>query len=105
MQIKSELLWGKHIRKQKEAYELLKNGKLPFGYYLLLATSDGRLEFAPSCMQKNRYFTSDESLIFGVAYQKQEAYEMICDILKQIYVDHVYKSVADYVNMLWEDVC
>lgn len=100
MQIRSELLWGKRISEREKTYELLQNGTLPFGYYLLLATSDGRLEFTMAKMQNNRYFASKDSLIFGVAYTRQEALEMICDILKQIYVEHAYTSVAEYVAML-----
>lgn len=100
MQIRSELLWGKRISEREKTYELLQNGTLPFGYYLLLATSAGRLEFTMAKMQNNRYFASKDSLIFGVAYTRQEALEMICDILKQIYVEHAYTSVAEYVAML-----
>lgn len=103
MRIRSELLWGSNIREQERTYELLQEGKLPFGYYLLLATSDGRLEFTLAKMQNNRYFASKDSLIFGIAYTRQEALEMICDILEQIYIEHRYASVAEYVAMLLEE--
>lgn len=106
MHIKSELLWGDNIRNQGEIYDLLLNGKLPNGYYLLLYTADRRLEFIPALMQNNKYFVSRDCTVFGIARGKKEAYEMICHILRQIYVEHTYDSVSDYIGeALGEAVC
>lgn len=98
MHIKSELLWGDNIRNQGEIYDLLLNGKLPNAYYLLLYTADRHLEFIPARMQSNKYFVSRDCTVFGVARGKKEACEMICHILRQIYVEHTYDSVSDYIR-------
>jgi hypothetical protein len=106
MRIKSELLWGDSIRNPVKIYDLLLNGKLPYGYYLLLCTADKRLEFVPSWMQNNKYLLSRECMVFGIARGKKEAYEMICHILRQIYVEHTYDSVSEYVGKILEEaVC
>lgn len=106
MHIKSELLWGESIRDKSKLYDLLHAGKLPSGYYLLLCTSEGRLEFAPAKMQSNRYFKSRDCIIFGIAHGKSEATDMICNILSQIYVEHIYESVAEFAGeVLGEPVC
>lgn len=106
MRIKSELLWGDSIRNPVKIYDLLLSGKLPYGFYLLLCTVDGRLEFIPAWMQNNRYLVSRDCMVFGIAQGKKEAYEMICHILRQIYVDHTYDSVSEYVKMIMEEaVC
>ena len=98
MRIKSELLWGESIRDKSKVYDLLQAGKLPFGYYLLLCTGTGDLEFVPAKMQSNRYYISDNYVVFGVAFGKKEAYSMIADILTKIYADHTYESVHAYAR-------
>lgn len=106
MRIKSELLWGDSIRDQSKLYDLLLNGKLPYGYYLLLCTAEGKLEFIPAKMQQNRYFESRDCTVFGVAHGKKEVQNMICDIMSQIYVEHAYDSVADFAReVLGEPAC
>ena len=106
MRIKSELLWGDSIRNPVKIYDLLLNGKLPYGFYLLLCTAEGRLEFIPAWMQNNRYILSCDCMVFGIAQGKKEAFEMICHILRQIYVDHTYESVSEYVETIMEEaVC
>ena len=106
MRIKSELIWGDSIREPSKIYDLLKNGKLPYGYYLLLGTADGRMEFISAKMQHNRYFESRDCIVFGVAHGKREAYDMICHILIQIYVEHAYDSVTHFVREVAGDpVC
>lgn len=106
MRIKSELLWGESIRNKSKVYDLLQTGKLPFGYYLLLCTGKGDLELAPAKMQSNRYYISDEYIVFGVSYGKKEAYDMIADILSQIYVAHTYESVHAFAReVLGAELC
>ena len=106
MRIKSELLCGDSIRDQSKIYDLLQNGKLPYGYYLLLGTAEGRLEFIPSNMQHNRYFVSRDCFVFGIAHGKREAYDMISHILTQIYAEHAYDSVADFLREVsGESIC
>lgn len=103
MRIKSELIWGESIENKDKLFDLLHAGKLPFGYYLLLGTEEGRLEIAPASMQNNRYYLSKECVIFGVARGKREAKEMICDILEAVYVTHTYPSVEGYVGEILGD--
>ena len=106
MRIKSELLWGESIQDKSKRYDLLHAGELPSGYYLLLCTREGRLEYIPAKMQSNRYFNSRDCVIFGVAHGKNEATNMICKILSQIYAEHIYQSVADFAGeVLGEPVC
>ena len=106
MRIKSELIWGDSIREPSKIYDLLQNGKLPNGYYLLLGTADGRMEFIPAKMQHNRYFESRDCTVFGIARGKREAYDMVSHILTQIYVEHAYDSVTDFVReVAGESVC
>ncbi len=98
MRIKSELLWGESIRDKSKVYDLLQTEKLPFGYYLLLCTDKGDLEFIPARMQNNRYYISDEYLVFGIAYGKNEACNIIADIVSLIYNGNTYESVKNYVR-------
>jgi len=106
MRIKAELLWGDSIQDKRKLYDLLQAGELPSGYYVLLLTSEGKLEFIPSRMMKNRYFQTRDCVVFGLARDKKEATEMICDILTQIYAEHMYESVAHYAGeVLGEPVC
>ena len=98
MRIKSELVWGDSIRDRGKLYDLLLSGKLPHGYYLLLCTAERKLEFIPAKMQSNRYFISRDCTVFGIAHGKKEACEMICHIMEQIYVEHTYDSVSDYIR-------
>ena len=106
MRIKSELLWGESIRDKSKVYDLLQTKKLPLGYYLLLYTKEGRLELIPSVMQSNRYHISRDCVVFGIAHGKKEAQGMICKILTEIYANHTYDSVSDYVReVLGEPVC
>lgn len=106
MRIKSELIWGESIREPSKIYDLLVSGKLPYGYYLLLGTADGRIEFISAKMQHNRYFESRDCTVFGIAHGKKEAYDMVRHILTQIYVEHVYESVTDFVREVAGDtVC
>ena len=103
MRIKSELLWGDSIRNPVKIYDLLLSGKLPYGFYLLLCSADKRLELVPAWMQNNKYLLSRDYIVFGIAQGKKEAYEMICHILRQIYVEHNYDSVSEYVERIWEE--
>ena len=106
MRIKSELIWGESIRDRSKIQDLLQNGKLPYGYYLLLATAEGRLEFVPAHMQHNRYFVSRDCQVFGITHGKREAYDVICHIMTQIYIEHAYDSVADFIREIaGETVC
>lgn len=98
MRIKSELLWGESIRDKSKVYDLLQSGKLPFGYYLLLCNSKGDLEFAPARMQSNRYYISDDFLVFGIAHGKNEACNMIADIVSNVYSGNTHESVRNYVR-------
>ena len=106
MRIKSELLWGESIRDKSKVYDLLQAEKLHFGYYLLLCTKEGRLEFIPAGMQSNRYHMSRDCVVFGIAHGKKEAQGMICNILTHISVEPTYESVSDYVReVLGEPIC
>ncbi len=106
MRIKSELLWGEGIRDKSKIYDLLQAGKLPSGYYLLLCTEEGQMEFIPAKMQTNRYHVSRESVVFGIARSKTEAQDMICSIISDIYVNHVYASVEEFAGeVLGEPIC
>lgn len=98
MRIKSKLLYGKSIRDKSKVYDLLQSGKLPFGYYLLLCTKEGNLEFAPAWMQSNRYYLSDHFIVFGITYGKKEACNMIADIVSRVYTDQKYTSLKSYVK-------
>ena len=72
----------------------------------LLGTAEGRLEFIPSNMQHNRYFVSRDCFVFGIAHGKREAYDMISHILTQIYAEHAYDSVADFLREVsGESIC
>lgn len=103
MFIKSELIWGESISNKTELYDLLQAGKLPFGFYLLVCTEQGKLEMMPASMQNNRFISSKDSVIFGVAKNKNEAKKMICDIITQVYTEHVYSSVEAYVKEILGD--
>ncbi len=106
MRIKSELLWGESIRDKSKLYDLLQAGKLPSGYFLLLCTAEGQLEFIPAGMQTNKYHISRECSVFGIAHGKKEAYSMITDIMSLIYLEHKYESVQAYVReVLGEPIC
>lgn len=98
MCIKSELLWGESIRNKRKVYDLLQKGKLPIGYYLLLCTKEGQLEFVPSFMQNNTCFKNDLYTVFGIAQGKEEAYEMIRDIVSYVYSSTSYENIKSYVR-------
>lgn len=98
MRIKSELIWGESIRDRSKLYDLLLNGKLPAGYFLLLCTAQGGIEFVPAQMQSNRYFETRDYTVFGIAHGKKEAQNMLCDIISQVYVSQQYGSVADFAR-------
>lgn len=106
MRIKSELLWGESIQDKSKIHDLLHAGKLPSGYYLLLCTKTGGIEFIPARMQSNRYFVSKECVVFGIAHGKKEAQEMICKIMADIFVNHVYASIEEFAGeVLGEPIC
>ncbi len=103
MRFKSELIWGDSIRDRSKIYDLLRDGKLPYGYHLLLGTAEGRMEIISAKMQHNRYFESRDCIVFGVAHSKKEAYDMVSHILTQIYVEHTHDSVADFIKEVSEE--
>ena len=106
MRIKSELLWGESIRDKSKIYDLLQSGKLPFGYYLLLCTKEGKIEFIPANMQSNRYYVSRECVVFGIAHGRKEAQDMICSIVSDIYVNHVHASLEEFAGEVFgEPIC
>ena len=106
MRIKSELLWGESIRNKRKINDLLHAGRLPVGYYLLLCTKEGGLEFTPAIMQSNRYYVSDSYTVLGIAHGKNEAYEMIKDIVSYVYTSTNYESVNSYVReVLVTEIC
>lgn len=106
MLMKSKLLVGESISDKSNLNDLLTAGKLPFGYYLLLATKNGTLEMVPAFLQHSRYFIAKDSVVFGIAKNKKEAKEMICQIISEIYVEHTCDSVEAYVSSLIGDaVC
>ena len=106
MRIKSELLWGESIRDKSKIYDLLQAGKLPPGYYLLLCTEEEKIEFIPAKMQTNRYYASRECVVFGIAHGRNEAQNMICSILTDVYVNHVYASAEEFAReVLGEPIC
>ena len=106
MRIKSELLWGESIRDKSKLYDLLQTGKLPFGYYLLLCTREGRIEILSSGMMNNKYILHEESMVFGIAHGKKEAFSMIESIMNQIFVENNYTSVKAYAGeVLGEPIC
>ena len=106
MRIKSELLWGESIRDKSKIYDLLQAGKLPSGYFLLLCTEGGQIEFIPANMQNNQYHISRECIVFGIAHGKKEAYSMITNIMNQIFVEHRYASVKEFAReVLGEPIC
>ncbi len=106
MLIKSDLLLSESISDKTGLYDLLKVGKLPFRYYLLLCTENGTLEIIPALMQKSNHLISDKSVVFGLAGSKSEAEKMICDIISKVYTEHVYSSVEAFVKeILGDTVC
>ncbi len=98
MRIKSKLLFGEDIKDQERVYDLVCQGKLPFGYYLLLCDASGELEYIPAFMQSSRYYASDRFQIIGVARHRLEADWMIADMVKQVYAEGVYPTLRDYVR-------
>ena len=106
MRIKSELLWGESIRDKRKVFDLLQKGKLPLGYYLLLCTNEGEIECIPSFMQNNKAFTNDIYTVFGIALSKEEAYEMIREIVSYVYSSTLYSDLKGYVReVLVTEVC
>jgi len=106
MLMKSELVVGESISDKTKVVDLFKTGKLPFGYYLLLATPKGTLELIPALLQQSKYLIAKDSVVFGIAKNKKEAKEMICDILSEIYVQHTHDSVEAYVrDVIGEVIC
>lgn len=106
MRIKSELLWGDSIQDKSGIYDLLRAGKLPLGYYLLVCSEEGQLEFIPWFMQTSRYYQSGHSMVFGIAHGKDEAYLMVERIISDIYVEHKYESVQAFAREVFgEPIC
>lgn len=103
MRIKSELLWGESIRNRNRVFDLLQAAKLPFGYYLLLCTENYELEIIPAGMQNNRYQNKKACLVFGIAYGKNEAQNMISDLLCRVFVKKQYASVKELCREIIEE--
>lgn len=98
MRINPVLLWGDHIENKSELKNLLYAEKLPYGYYVLLYTEDGRLEFIPSIMLYNTYQKAKNSSIIGIARSKHGAERLTGSIMSRIYLTHEYDSLKEYAR-------
>src|SRR5699024_5716676 len=91
---------GSSVRKPEEMKEKINSGFFAPGIYLLTLSDNPNnlLEFLPAASLKQKAVYRLCPTIIGIAWGKEEAIELTCQILKEVYERTGSFRVEDYLK-------
>lgn len=101
MRLYKDLLVGDQIGYRK--YQIiwkLKRNKFQMGVFVILTAPDPQnlMEIVPAPLLRQSYYQRQDLFVLGLAGSKQEAYELVCQLIERIYKQTGGVALHEYIQ-------